>query len=68
MPFTNGTSSGNSRLPLPSLSSLLKAYLTSSSLGLLSYGAPLVKSSIIFLTSGNSSFPDPSTSNYFITS
>lgn len=68
IPLTNGTNSGNSKLPLPSLSSLLNAYLISSSEGLLSGGAPLVKSSIIFLTSGNSSIPDPSTSNCFITS
>ena len=68
IPLTNGTSSSISKLPLPSLSSLLKAYLTSYSEGLLSDGAPLVKSSIIFLTSGNSSFPDPSASSYFITS
>ena len=40
----------------------------SSSEGLLSGGAPLVKSSIIFLTSGNSRQPEPSTSSCFITS
>ena len=68
IPFTNGINSGSSNDPLLSASNLLKASLISFSDGLLSGGAPLVKSSIIFFTSGNSSLPLPSSSSYFITS
>ena len=68
IPFTRGTNSASSNAPLPSVSSLSNAALISYSLGFLSLGAPLVKSSIIFLTSGNSNLPDLSVSSYFITS
>ena len=44
IPLTKGTNSSNSKAPLPSLSNLLKASLISPSVGLLSGGAPLVKS------------------------